>query len=227
MPARPGDVAGLPTRDLLEVVVACGYAGHAWDELTRRLAGKALPDLEWSIRTGTIFARCRRAGVGICPRWELQRPPLSQDIAAEAVEQCLERFKDRVLPAGEWDPEQGTDLEDFFTVCCLPDLANRWRWHLRQFPPSAVELDAFNELEQAGVLAQALEPPPDPADVVELRDEVSRLSAAMGPGDRTAFALADEGWTPVEIAQVLGISRSTLDTRMSRARKAARTRRTQ
>lgn len=207
--------------------MARGYTGHAWDELARRLAARALPDLERSIRTGTIFARCRRAGVGICPRWELQRPPLSQDVAAEAVEQCLEPFKTHVLPSGDWDPEQGTDLEDFFTVCCLPDLANRWRWHLRQFAPSAVELDAFNEVEQAGVLAQAIDPPPDPADIVELRDQVSRLTAAMGPGDRTAFALADEGWTPVEIAQVLGVSRSTLDTRMSRARKAARARRTQ
>lgn len=184
-PARPGHVVGLPTRELLELVVACGYAGHAWDELTRRLARRALPELERSIRAGTIFARCRRAGVGIFPRWELQRPPLSQDIAAEAVEQCLERFRDRGLPAGEWDPDQGTELEDFFTVCCLPDLANRWRWHLRQFPPNAVELDAFNEVEQAGVLAQTLEPPSDPADVVELRDELSRLAVAMGAQDRT------------------------------------------
>jgi len=224
---RPGEVAGLPTRSLLEVVVACGYAGHAWDELTRRLAARALPDLERSIRTGTIFARCQRAGVGIYPRWELLRRPLSEDIAAEAVEQCLERFKGHVLPAGEWDPAQGTELEDFFTVCCLPDLANRWRWHLRQFPPGTVELDASTEAEKAGVLAQAFDPHPDPADVVELRDRISRLTAAMGPEDRAAFALADEGWTPVEIAQVLGISRGTLDTRMSRARKAARARRTQ
>lgn len=227
LPSRPGEIAGLPTRGLLEVVVAWGYAGHAWDELTRRLAARALPDLERSIRTGTIFARCQHAGVGICRRSELQRPPLSEDIAAEAVEQCLERFKGRVLPAGEWDPAQGTDLEDFFTLCCLPDLANRWRWHLRQFPPSPVELDALTEAERSGVLAQALDPPPDPADVVELRDQVAGLTAAMGPEDQTAFTLAHEGWTPLEIAQVLGVSRGTLDTRMSRARKAARARRTQ
>jgi hypothetical protein len=131
---RPHEVADLPTRDLLEMVVKSGYEGHPWEELARRLVVRALPDLERSIRTGSIYQRCRRAKLGIPQRQELQRPPLAQGIAAEAVEDCLERFKVQVLPAGEWDPDRGATLENFFTSCCLSHVANRWPWHLHTAP---------------------------------------------------------------------------------------------
>lgn len=186
---------------------------------------RALPDLEGSIRSGAIVARCHRAGLGIPPRPELQRRPWSEDVAAEAVEQCLARFKEKVLPAGEWDPERGT-LEDFFTSCCLPDVANQWRWHLRRLLPDGIELDGLDEAEQASVLAQTLNPPRDPAHLAELRDELTRVTAWMSSDDKKTFIMINEGWSPAEIAGLLGISRNTLDARISRARKAARARRT-
>lgn len=226
LPVRPGDLADLPTRKLLEVVVDSGYAGYAWEELARRLVTRALPDLERSIRDGAIIERCRRAGWGIHPRPELQRRPVSEDIAAEAVERCLARFKTNVLPAGEWDPEHGTTLEDFFTSCCLPDLANQWRWYLRRLPPDVIELDGLDQPGQARVSVHALNPPQDPAHIIELRDQLTRITASMSPDDHKTFTLIDQGWSPAEIARLLGVSRNVLDARVSRARKAARARRT-
>jgi len=226
LPARPCGIAGPATRALLEAAVDSGYTGDAWEELARRLVTRALPDLEGAIRSGAIVGRCRRFGLAISPQPGLQRRPWSEDIAAEAVEQCLARFKAKVLPAGEWDPERGNSLEDFFTSCCLPDVANRWRWHLRRLLPDAIELDGLEEPGQASVLAQALNPPLDPAYLVELRDELTRVTALMSPDDKKTFMLIDQGWSPAEIATFLGISRNTLDARISRARKAARARRT-
>jgi hypothetical protein len=222
---RPRDIADLLTRELLEVVVDSGYAGEPWDELARRLVARALPDLEQSIRTGSIYNRCRRARLGLPQRQELQRTPRAQDIAAGAVEDCLERFKIQVLPAAEWDPDQGTTLEDFFAACCLPHVANQWRWHLRQLSPRTIELDSLDEVGQSGVLALVVDPPSDPADVIELRDLLTRTLAPMSFDDRMSFVLKEQGWSPAEIAQVLGIDRNTLDARISRARKAARARR--
>jgi hypothetical protein len=216
----------MPTRELLDVVVDSGYSGHPWDELARRIVTRALPDLEQSIRTGTIYHRCRRARLGIVRRSELQRPPLSQDIAAEAVEDCLERFRIAVLPRGEWDPDRGIPLEVFFAACCLPDIANRWRWHLRQLPPSVIELDALDEPGQAGVLAMVVDQPADPAAVVELRDLLFRTLEPMSRDDRMSFVGREQGWSIAEIAEVLGVDRNTLDVRMSRARTAARAGRT-
>jgi hypothetical protein len=223
---RPCVVAVLPTPGLLEAVVESGYTGPPWDELTRRLVARALPGLERSIRTGSIYHRCRQAGFGIPRRQDLQRRPFSQDIAAEAVEDCLERFKIQVLPEGGWDPDMDTTLEDFFAACCLAHVANRWRWHHRQIPACGIELDALDESSQASVLALVVAPLADPAKVVELRDLLTRTLAPTSPDDSLSFVLREAGWSLAEIAQILGVNRNTLDARMSRARKAARGRRT-
>jgi DNA-directed RNA polymerase specialized sigma24 family protein len=124
------------------------------------------------------------------------------------------------------DPDWGVSLEDFFTACCLAHVANRWRWHLRQLPPSAVELDALDEPGQVGVLALVADPASDPVVEVEARDLQTRTLASMSPDERVSFVLREQGWSRAEIAQMLGIGRNALDARMSRARKGAQARRT-
>ncbi len=214
---------GMGTADLLDAVVEAGYTGPAWGELQRRLVVRAFPDLERAITTGTIYRRCAHAGVRIQRRADLQIHPYPEDIAAEAVEDCLRRFRNTVLPGGQWDPAQGVSLEDFFCVCCLPDLANRWRWHLRHLPEASLPLEAVREDQ---ILMLPVEPVGDPADTFEHREVVAQTLAPMKPADQSAFVLLAAGWTPEEIARTLGITRNTFDARISRARKTARARRT-
>jgi DNA-directed RNA polymerase specialized sigma24 family protein len=76
------------------------------------------------------------------------------------------------------------------------------------------------------VLALVVDPPFDPATAVELRDLLRLTLEPMSPDDRKSFVLRAQGWSLAEIALVVGIDRNTLDVRMSRARKAARARRT-
>lgn len=209
-------------RELLDNVVQSGYTGRPWEELARRLVTSTLPDLERSIRSGTIYQRCRRIRRGIPLRRELQQHPQAQEIAAEAVGDCLEEFKTQVLPNGKWDPARGTTLEEFFATCCLPHVAKLWRSHLRQFPPNVIEFDALDEAGQAGILGRIANPSADPAAVVEARDLLANALASMSTSDRISFELKERGWSPAEIAQVFNINRNTLDARMSRARKAAR-----
>lgn len=214
---------GEPTAALLDAVVEAGYSGPAWEELERRLVERALLDLAESIQKGTIFQRCARAGVPIKKRPELRRHPYPEDIAAEAVEECLHRFRTRVLPAGEWDPAHGTSLEDFFAACCLSDVANRWRWHLRRLPEAAVSLDVSAE-DQVVILP--VDPMPGPEAMVEQRELVAAALAPMDPADRVTFVMLADGWKPDEIARALGTTRGALYVRVSRARTAARQRRT-
>jgi hypothetical protein len=221
-------VGRLLTSELLYTAVEAGYRGSAWTELQRRLVGSAFPDITRSIADGSIYSRCARAGVGIERRSELQRHPYPEHIATEAVEDCLRRFEFSVLPAGHWDPKRGTSLEDFFRACCLPDVANRWRWHLRQLPGASVPLNGPEELSEPRLLRLVLvtDADADPAKAVDTRDRVAQALAALDPEDRAAFVLWAAGWTAQEICRTLGIRRATLDTRMSRARKAINQRRT-
>jgi hypothetical protein len=218
-------VRSLPTRELLDAAVEAAYVGEAWRELQRRLVERAFPDLERSIRTGKIYGRCARARVRIKRCDELQRHPYPEDIAAEAVEECLMRFQTSVLPAGEWDPGKGRSLEDFFCSCCLPDIANRWRWHLRRFPDRTVPLDELDASVEPRLLTLPLGPTSDPAEVIEIRDLVAQAMRPLNQDDRATFVLLADGWSPEEIARMHGINRNTLDARISRARKASRLRR--
>jgi DNA-directed RNA polymerase specialized sigma24 family protein len=219
-------VRNLPTRELLDAVVEAAYVGEAWRELQRRLVERALPDLERAISAGTIYGRCVRAGFRIKRRDELQRHPHPEEIAAEAVEECLMRFRTSVLPTGEWDPRRGISLEDFFCSCCLSDVANRWRWHLRRLPDRMVPLGELDESAEPRLLAFPLGPTSDPAEVIEIRDLVAQAMRPLSQDDRATFVLLADGWSPEEIARMHGINRNTLDARISRARKASRLRRT-
>jgi RNA polymerase sigma factor (sigma-70 family) len=214
-------VSSLPTRELLDRVVESGYTGCWWEELARRLFDSAFYDLERSIRSDTIYERCRRVKIGIPRRQELQQHPRAQEIALEAVGECLEEFRTRVLPQGVWDPDRSTTLETFFASCCLRQVANLWRRHLRQLSPDALEFDSLEQAGQAGILGLVADHSSDPAVVVEARDLLTRALGSMSTSDRLSFVLREQGWSLAEIAQILDIGRNTLDVRMSRARKAA------
>jgi hypothetical protein len=212
----------MTTPELLDESVEASYTGPTWEELQRRLVSRAFGDLELSIRSGAIYGRCARARVSIPRRDQFQVPPYSSDIAAEAIEECLRRFRSRVLPEGEWNPGHGVSLEDFFTLCCLPDVANRWRFYLRQFPESSVPVDI---VEEAGILTPLFGTSSDPTIMIELKDLVAQAIAPMPDVDRKVFALLADGWSPEEISHLLKISVDATYARMSRRRRFAQSRR--
>jgi len=209
----------LPTADLLDVVVRTGYQGSPWYELQRRLIDRALPDLRTAIQSGCIFQLSSKAGYGIRPVPALQRDPFPEEIAAETVEECLLRFKTKILPSGEWDPGRGVTLEDFFAVCCLSDLANTWRRYVRHLPTSEVSLDDLLDSDNPRLQVVVADASADPAEIVTLRDLIAQTLAPLNSEDRRSFILLEAGWSRAEIAQELGIRPNTLDARLSRSRK--------
>ena len=217
----PSGVRTIETPKLLDVVVADGYVGPAWVELQRRFVIRSLSDLIKAIANGAIYRRCANAGVPISRRAELQVHPYPNEIASEAVEDCLERFQSRVLPEGQWNPERGVILEDFFAICCLKDVANRWRWYLRRLKFD----DPLETVEETQILSFRTAASSDPALVIEHRDQVRSLLTRMTPEDQFANALLADGWCNAEIAHHLGLTRDALYARTSRARKIAQTRR--
>ena len=219
--ARPNEDAprALGTKALLDQVVDAGYVGTAWVELQRRLIEYALDDLKRSLASGTIVRRCAAAGYGLRRERELQNHPFPEDIAAEAVEACVNRLKDSILLPGAWDPGHGTSLEAFFVACCLPDLANAYRRYSRRIGRGDLSLDALLDEGSPRLQIVATDPDSDPAEIVSLRDLIQRTTAPWPVDDQRAIALEAAGWSRAEIAAFLGISLGALDKRVSRARK--------
>jgi hypothetical protein len=213
-----GAVHELPTEVLLDRVVDEGYQGSAWRELQARIASHTLDDLTTSLATGSIVARCAALGYRLQRDRSLQREPLPNEIASEAVSRGLGRLKEKILIPGAWDPHRGQSLEDFFTVCCLSDVVNVYRWHQRRRRREA----SLDRLVDEGDLrlAKAMNgPEPDPAIVVGWRQLLTETLESLQPDDRQALVLEANGWSRAEIAEMLDLLGNTLDARISRARR--------
>lgn len=219
--AHPSSIRTLETPELLDIVVSQGYSGPAWNELQRRFVTRALPNLSNAIATGAIHGRCASAGKSISRRTELQAHPYPDEIASESIELCLDRFRDRVLPEGQWNTEKDVSLEDFFVVCCLSDVVNRWRWYLRRLRND----ESLDEVQETQILPFPTTATSDPAPIIEYRDAVFGLLKSMTPDDQCALALLADGWSSEEIAQHLGLTLDALYAHTSRARKIANIRR--
>jgi hypothetical protein len=128
----PESLHELSTPVLLDRVVNDGYGGAAWCELQARVASFALDDLTASLTDGSIVARCAAIGYRVRREYALQREPIPNEIASEAVTRGLARLRDRILIPGSWDPARGRSFEEFFTLCCLGDVVNVYRVYLRK-----------------------------------------------------------------------------------------------
>lgn len=215
----PGASAFLTTRSLLDVVAEQHYAGPAWDELVRCLVRYALADLTKALRDGSIVRRCSRAGCGILRRPALQRDPFPEEIAAEAVEACLARLKEKILLPGTWDPTRGLSFESYFTACCLPDVANAYRRPLRTSLRGGISLDALLDEPSPRFTLLTTDTTEDPAEIVSARELIVDTLRPLGRDDQKALLMEASGWSRAEIATLLEVAPNTLDQRIRRARK--------
>lgn len=183
-------------------LVAAGYDGAVWWRCARDLTryGHAVV-VAW-LRTGEMFAQCRRKGCYPGP------PPLSwrQDdlhaVAEDTVSQAILDFRDRALAGGGWRPDGGASLKTYFVGRCVlafPNAYRKWRaeqWHRQHLAASdswAPGIAGVSSCEQ------------DPADLA-----LRRLSLWEGfdgiPDERTkkAILLQEAGYRVEEIARALG-----------------------
>ncbi len=207
------------TSALLDLVVDQNYTGPAWDELIRRLVSYAHQDLSAAIRNGRIITRCRKAGYGLKRNFALQHDPYPEEIAAEAVEACLRRLKEKILLPGAWDPTVGVSLEVFFTECCLPDVANAYRRPLRRMSHGEMSLDSLLDEYSPRFSLVVADATVDPEEIVTARDLIVQTLKPLGLDDRRALVLEGYGWSRADIAILLDILPNTPDARLSRARR--------
>ncbi|MEX0863506.1 MAG: sigma factor-like helix-turn-helix DNA-binding protein [Acidimicrobiia bacterium] len=206
-----------------------GFAGRAWQEVSRALVEYGFTVMRAWVVTGQVFVRLREKGR------EVSEPPPGGiprgeaiALAEDTVANAIVHFRDKVLKKGYWDPSRGASLTTFFIGNCLmfqfPNLYRSWRsdyFRTRRNEPIYGE---DGDMEHPAIRRLAGS---DPAGMVVEADQSRRkIASILEPvGDETNRAillLRAEGFGIDEIAETLGLEYDAVESRIYRARKKLR-----
>jgi len=219
-PRRPTTAAQLATdQRIVETLLAEGLDGPTWSKLAEDLANYGRKLLVVQIRSGEIFAICRRRGV----LGRLDRPPEAglligdaEDIASESVARAIVTFQ-LDLHDGKWSPERRATLKTYFYGQCLfrfADVYGPWRKRIerREMWETLMPHDAPAMIR--------IPSDDDPARTVADRDDLNRRLAGLTPRQAEIMLLRAEGYTQATIAELVGVSVSTVEREIARAKRA-------
>jgi RNA polymerase sigma factor (sigma-70 family) len=205
--------------ELAKRVQAEGFDGKTWYFLSVALVAYGTQVIRAWVRTGQIFSHCREKG------FKVRNPPpdgiCSLDVvelADETVAYGITRFKTEVLAMGVWDPKRGASLKTFFVGMCLkqfPTTYTDWgRRDARETRERQAQTEIFRSTTDPRVgwrseaMAESLE---------ELLEDVvpDRLT-------REILRLRSENYSQAEIAELLGVTEGSIESRLHRLRKGLR-----
>lgn len=198
-----------------------GFDGKAWRKISDALVEYGLTVMRSWIVTGLVFQKTKAKGR------TLPAPPPSGiprddalELAADSVTNAIIDFQDRVLKTGMWNPSKGASLTSFFIGNCLlfqfPNLYRSWRkQRLRVFASLSID-DGRNSLQLASHH--------DPASEVIAADQTTRivnetLSPIKNDITKTMLKLRADGYGIDEIAELLDLDYSSVESKIYRARK--------
>jgi RNA polymerase sigma-70 factor (ECF subfamily) len=161
-------------------------------EVLRRFAGRLI-----------ALARARLDG-------RLRQKVDPEDMLQSVCRTFFRRHAEGQLAFGGWD-----DLWGLLTVITLRK-CGRWREHFQ-----TEGRDAGREVPADSGLA-LLDREPDPAEAVQLTDEVEALLRGLTERDRAVVALRLEGCTPAETARQLGVPECTVFRVLDRVKRRQR-----
>jgi DNA-directed RNA polymerase specialized sigma24 family protein len=202
------------------------FQGQLWDAFANRLAGYALPILQSWIRNGQIFAKLRanriRYGKGSTADFSGLDKDAAEIIAVEMVARGVVSFK-AWLKDGGWNSEGGAALTTAFVRQCLFHFGNAYRkWSSECAHRDELVGDETITAEEARFTSagkSAMVAYGNPEALVIEADEQHRLLNGL-PTDllRAAFLLQSMNYSSAEIAEILGVSTTTLRNATSRYR---------
>jgi hypothetical protein len=199
--------------DLVQRLMFQGYQGRDWNRFATALAEYGIQVVYAWVKSGLIFRKCREKGFGgllVLGR----KPDDTLELALETVGYAIAAFRENVLIPGRWDPARGATLKTFFIGQCLlqfPNVYRRWQgetgWSLALVDPDVLARELTEERSL-------------PIDV-DRKAELSRTWKQLRPGDRrTVSALEALDFDHAEIAEVFGVTKRALDSKLYRGRKA-------
>lgn len=230
MPERPSRLlASLPDEEqdgrlaadveLCAMLAAHRFEGPLWDHYADQLARFGCPVVESWLATGLIVKACRDQGrsVGLPSRWA---PDDRRELALETVAKALEVFRISLMN-GKWAPDKGASLRTYFLGGCaraFPNIVRAWMRDQQRWERANAVLTQGAEAD----------PPrqPEAMAVVEARQALQALLGDRPKRVEAAHTLSFDGYTPSEIAEILGMTPAAVNALLHRnwvkARNAAK-----
>jgi DNA-directed RNA polymerase specialized sigma24 family protein len=195
-------------RDRLQTV---GCAGPLWERVAAQFARYGWSVMTAWLATRVIAGKCQEKGrpVELPDDWTLDD---QQDLVATAVAHGLDSFRQALL-ADRWKPEKGASLRTYFLGGCVLAFPNA----LRQW-----ENDRRRYRDAAGAWARepaACVPAAEPAGMVDALNALASLISDESERDQAIRRLCFDGYTPAEIAEILGMTPGAVNTALYRMRR--------
>jgi DNA-directed RNA polymerase specialized sigma24 family protein len=190
-----------------------GFAGPAYEVVAGQLAAYGIGVCEAWLSTGVMFVHCARRGRALPP------PPADwsvddrRELVGETVATALHRFREYALVKGEWTASGGASLTTYFVGCCVLVFPNVYRSWLRERARwSRMELNDYLADRPADAAS-------DPADLAVSNVDLSVMYLSLDQRIAAAIALTADGYTQLEIAEILGISARAVEGLLYRHRR--------
>lgn len=200
---------------LRDELQAAGCTGPLWDRLAVDLAELGFSVMSAWLSTGVISQKCWEMGRGVnLPHdWTAED---REDLATMAIADGMEILRQALL-ANKWNPEKGASLRTYFLGGCVLAFSNvlrQWKSDRQRYRRAATA---------CGLETAARPPAVSPIDVVDALDALRSLTRDESKRDRAMRYLQFDGYTPMEIAQILELTPSAVTTRLSRMKRRSRT----
>jgi len=195
---------------LRDALAANDFAGPGYVAFEEDLVRYGSSALIAELTSGLIFAKCAQRGIRL-PRWRLS-PQDCEELAYETLARALPLFRRIALVGGRWRPEGGATLKTYFKNFLLYPFANAYReWRKDQ------ETDAP---QHEGIPEDMPCPRLGPQEIYLEREAIrDGLAAIESRNVRAALVLAEDGYDQDEIADILGITRRSVEGLLHRHRK--------
>ncbi len=217
--------ARLDEARLVDDILATGFDGQSYQQLSDDLWLYSFPVMKVLIRTGKITALVRRHA----PTRVFTMHPEDQAVLAKSVEErdalavdviikALADFKRNALGKRGWDPAGGASLRTYFIGTCalnFPDAYHAWsarRAERLDKIAHAHKVDLSRLGEQVGTLA-------DPYEAAATRDIARRIVKEAPPATKLILGLILQDLTMAQIAAELGLTERAVEGRLYRLRR--------
>jgi len=236
----PGELAGEPARrdgkeqeaddredseqrmaadaQLVAMLAQHGFSGPVYEKFQLNLYGYGRPILMVWLKTGEIFAQCRRRNL----RFNVPPRPFTfedrSELADHTLAAALPVFRRRALIEGGWNSARKAALTTYFVNGLPLQFCNVYRSWCRQVRK---EIIWENQTESGSNLIGIPEVTgtSDPQLVYIIKESVQEGLKGLDATTRSVLIMLDEGYQYAEIGEVHGITARAVEGIMYRHRK--------